>query len=147
MTRPAVHTTRRGFLAAIGISTVGLVALGTSTSASASSKVEDWAQLAKGRFVARNHPKYQRATMRRGRTLTTPGATLTVLAHRRVIGPDGTRVLDRNAFEAVLRQTTGKPLDSGTYTFTTGQNVTFPLYISRTAGNRYSAIVMRYKEA
>ena len=85
--------------------------------------------------------------MRRGMTLTTPGATLTVLAHRRVMGPDGTRVLDRNAFEAVLQQTRGKPLDSGTYTFTTDRDMTLPLHISRTADNRYSALVMRYTEA
>ena len=147
VTRPHAHTSRRGFLAAIGISAAGLVALGSSTPASASSLLGQWTKLAKGKFVARNQAKYRRATLRRGTTLMTPGATLTVLAHRRVIGPDGTLMLDRNAFDAVLKQTRGKPLGSGTYTFTTDRNITLPLHISRTADNRYSALVMRYTEA
>lgn len=101
----------------------------------------------RGRLVARRHPVYRRGTFAEGRTFTTGNATLTVVDRRRVVGPDGKRLADPHAFEAVLRQIKGKALGSNTYALTDEKGNTFDLYISSIGRDRFSAVINRYRES
>lgn len=136
-------------MAAAFAATVGAVTLRAMPAQAASGAPTGTAETTKrrGRFIARRHPLYRRGTFAEGRTFTTGNATLTVVDRRRISGPDGKRLPDPHAFEAVLRQTKGKALGSNTYALTDEKGNTFDLYISSMGRDRFSAVINRYRES
>jgi hypothetical protein len=133
MSRLGAHLDRRGFLATVGITTVGAIAFISSPGAQA--LVESSA--------SRNHPLYRVGMFRRRTIWTTPDATLEVLRRKAIRAHDGGRIFDRNAFEVVLGQTRGQEIGSGTVTMTNKAGTEVELFLSQIAPRRYSAIINR----
>jgi hypothetical protein len=133
MSALGAHLDRRGFLATIGMTTVGAIAVISSPGA----------QALVGSTASRNHPLYRVGMFRRRTTWTTSGAMLEVLRRKAIRAHDGGMIFDRNAFEVVFRQARGKEIGSGTVTMTNKAGTEIELFLSQIAPRRYSAIINR----
>lgn len=124
---------RRGFLARIGFTAVGVIAVIASPGA----------QALVGSAVIRNHPLYRVGTFRRRTMWMTSGVALVVLRRKAIRSNSGRTIFDRNAFEVIFARARGKELGSGTVTMTNEDGVEVSLFLTQTAPQRYSAIINR----
>lgn len=129
----SAHLDRRRFLAAIGITAGGAVALAAAPAVQARGVSA----------TTRNHPLYRSGAFRRRMVWTTPDATLVVLRRKAIRAHEGGMTFDRNAFEVVFGQARGKELGSGNVTMTNKAGDEVELFLSQIAPRRYSAIINR----
>lgn len=126
---------RRGFLAAMGLTVGGALALRSAPSAGA--RVFE----TKARTV--NDPRFRRGKFRRGQVWTIPGGTLKVQSRRGIRSLDGGTRFDRNSFEVLFTKVSGKHPGHGTVTITGPDGTSMPMHLTQIGPNRYSAIINR----
>jgi len=137
--------TRRGFLAAVGIGTVGVVAAGVINGTPASAVVTT-AQTTVDRFTAQNFRIYRLGNFRRGKTFTDGTRTFVVTRRRGIPGVNGKKLFDRNSFEVIFEQTRGAAITNGMVTLVPSKRPSFPLHLTRQSDRLFSAVINRYKE-
>lgn len=126
---------RRGFLAAMGLTVGGALALRSAPSAGAS------VFETKARGV--NDPRFRRGKFRRGQVWNFPGGTLKVQGRRGIRSLDGGTRFDRNSFEVLFTKVSGKHPGHGTVTITGPDGTSMPMHLVQIGPNRYSAVINR----
>ena len=142
-----ITTSRRGFLAGMGMGAVGIAAAGLVSPATAgATTVPRSGSTTIDGFKARNHPTYRARTFRRGKTFTSGNRSFTVKRRKAIPGVTGERQFDRNAFEVIFDQTKGPETSNGTLTLTPEKGQPFDLHLTDQGSGTYSAVINRYKE-
>lgn len=126
---------RRSFLAAMGLTVGGALALRSAPSAGAS------VFGAKARAV--NDSLFRRGKFRRGQVWNFPGGTLKVRGRRGIRSLEGGTRFDRNSFEVLFTKVSGKHPGHGTVTITRPDGTRMPVHLVQIGPNRYSAVINR----